>query len=52
MFNLILAASAATAALPTPEQCQTAALDPEAVLAQSIGLQGFVDGRFAQAEAQ
>lgn len=30
--------------LPTPEQCQTVALEPEAAYVQSIGLQGFIYG--------
>jgi len=42
MMSIMLAMSAA--ALPTPEQCQAAALDPEAVLAQTVGLQGFIYG--------
>ncbi|MBS0254441.1 MAG: DUF1254 domain-containing protein [Proteobacteria bacterium] len=42
MMSILLAASAM--ALPTPEQCQAAALDPEAVLAQAVGLQGFIYG--------
>lgn len=41
-MSIMLAASAV--ALPTPEQCQAAALDPEAVLAQAAGLQGFIYG--------
>jgi len=44
MIALLLASAAATAALPTPDQCRDAALQPEAVLAQSVGLQGFVYG--------
>ena len=42
MTLLLLAAAAST--LPAPDQCQDAALDPEAALAQSIGLQGYVYG--------
>ena len=41
-MSILLAAS--VAALPTAEQCQAAALEPEAVLAQSIGLQAFIYG--------
>jgi hypothetical protein len=42
MLSIVLAASAA--ALPSPEQCQAAAANPEAALAQSAGLQGFIYG--------
>lgn len=42
MLSIMLAAGAM--ALPTPEQCQAAALEPEAVLAQAVGLQGFIYG--------
>lgn len=34
----------AAAAMPTPEECRAAALDPVAALAQSTGLQAFVYG--------
>lgn len=45
MFVLaFLAASTATAALPDTAQCQAAVLDPEAALAQSTGLQGYIYG--------
>lgn len=46
MINLLLAASLAAqpAALPTAEECRDAALDPEATLAQSAALQGFIYG--------
>ena len=42
MLTALLAAAAAT--LPTPEQCQAAALDPVAAHAQSTGLQAFIYG--------
>jgi len=42
MITILLAASAA--ALPSAEQCQSAALDPEVQLAQSLGLQGYIYG--------
>jgi hypothetical protein len=42
MITMMLAGAAAM--LPTPEQCRDAALDPEAALAQSVGLQGFIYG--------
>ncbi|MEY4160287.1 MAG: hypothetical protein RLZZ136_908 [Pseudomonadota bacterium] len=42
MLSMLLAAS--TAALPSAEQCQAAALDPDVQLAQSIGLQGYIYG--------
>jgi len=41
MLSLLLAAAAA---LPSPDQCQAVASDPEALLAQSVGLQGFIYG--------
>lgn len=41
MFSIALAAAAA---LPDATQCQTAAADPQAALAQSIGLQGYIYG--------
>lgn len=40
----LLLALAATAALPTPQECAAVATDPEAALAQSAGLQGFIYG--------
>lgn len=43
MLTAMLAAAAA-AALPSPEQCAAAASDPEAVLAQARGLEGFIYG--------
>lgn len=42
MITMMLAGAAAM--LPTPDQCRDAALDPEAALAQSVGLQGFIYG--------
>jgi len=42
MMTLLLASAAA--ALPTPDQCRDAALDPDAVLALSTGLQGYAYG--------
>ncbi|MBK6802338.1 DUF1254 domain-containing protein [Novosphingobium sp.] len=42
MFGLALAVAAS--ALPEASQCQAAALEPEAALAQSIGLQGYIYG--------
>ncbi len=39
-----LALAMAASALPEASQCQAAALDPEAALAQAIGLQGYVYG--------
>ncbi|MEY4722430.1 MAG: hypothetical protein RIQ46_2155 [Pseudomonadota bacterium] len=42
MFTAMLAAAAV--ALPTPEECRAAALDPVAAHAQSTGLQAFVYG--------
>lgn len=42
MITMMLAGAAAM--LPTLEQCRDAALDPEAALAQSVGLQGFIYG--------
>lgn len=41
---MILAAAAGLMTIPTPERCQAAALDPEAVLAQSVGLHGLIYG--------
>lgn len=41
---MLLLALAAAAGLPDAAQCQAAASDPQAVLAQSIGLQGFIYG--------
>lgn len=43
MITTLLAA-ASLAALPSAEACQSAALEPEAALAQSLGLQGYVYG--------
>lgn len=40
----VLAATAATVGLPDAAQCQAAALDPEAALAQSVGLQAYIYG--------
>lgn len=40
MLSMLLAA----AALPSLEDCKAVAVDPEAVLAQSTGLQGFIYG--------
>ncbi|WP_374527062.1 DUF1254 domain-containing protein [Novosphingobium sp.] len=40
----VLAATAAAATLPDAAQCQAAALDPEAALAQSVGLQAYIYG--------
>lgn len=40
----LLAAAALGAALPDAAQCQSVGTDPEAALAQSIGLQGYVYG--------
>lgn len=40
----MLALLLAVAALPSPEDCKAVVDDPEAVLAQSIGLQGFIYG--------
>ena len=42
--TMLAAAAAAATALPAAEQCQAAALEPEAALAQSIGLQGYIYG--------
>ena len=42
MISILLAASAA--ALPSAEQCQAAAIDPDVQLVQSIGLQGYIYG--------
>ncbi len=42
MITLLLASAAAT--LPSPDQCRDAAVQPEAALAQSIGLQGYIYG--------
>jgi hypothetical protein len=42
MFALALAMAAS--ALPEASQCQAAALEPEAALAQAIGLQGYIYG--------
>ncbi len=41
---MLTIALAAAAALPAASECQTAAIDPTAVLAQSIGLQGYIYG--------
>ena len=43
MFATILAAAAA-AALPSADQCAAAAADPEAMLAEAVGLQGYIYG--------
>lgn len=40
----MLMAAAAAAVSPTAEQCSAAAVDPEATLAQSLGLQAFIYG--------
>lgn len=42
MSAMLLAAGAV--ALPTPDQCAAAAHEPEAALAQSLGLQGYIYG--------
>ncbi|MDT0576025.1 DUF1214 domain-containing protein [Croceicoccus sp. F390] len=42
MLSILLAASAL--ALPSEDQCRAAALDPDAALAQAIGLQGYIYG--------
>jgi len=44
MIGILLASAAATASLPTPDECRDAVLQPDAVLAQSVGLQGFIYG--------
>lgn len=44
MLTFALAAAAALAPLPDAAQCQAATLDPEAALAQSAALQGFIYG--------
>lgn len=41
---LVTLLAAGLAALPSPETCQAAALEPEAVVAQALGLQGYVYG--------
>lgn len=41
---MLTIALAAAAALPTASECQTAATDPTAALAQSMGLQGYIYG--------
>jgi len=41
---MLLLALAAAASLPDAAACQAAASDPQAVLAQSVGLQGFIYG--------
>lgn len=41
---MLTIALAAAAALPDGAQCQAAAADPQAALAQSIGLQGYIYG--------
>ena len=43
MFATILVAAAA-AALPSADQCAAAAADPEAMLAEAVGLQGYIYG--------
>ncbi len=44
MLTIALAAAAAAATLPNAAQCQAAALDPEAALAQANGLIGYIYG--------
>ena len=41
---ITLALAAAAAGLPGVAECQAAALEPEAALAQSVGLQGYIYG--------